>query len=55
MTLPPSTPLHLLASRGSCAYVETFTGVRGWVNTADTATLAPNGTEPGVPLIISFK
>ena len=55
MTLPPSTPLHLLASRGSCAYVETFTGVRGWVNTADTAPLAPNGTEPGVPLIISFK
>lgn len=55
MTLPPSTPLHLLASRGSCAYVETFTGVRGWVNTADTATLSPNGTEPGVPLIISFK
>ena len=55
MTLPPSTPLHLLASRGSCAYVETFTGVRGWVNSADTATLAPNGTEPGVPLIISFK
>lgn len=55
MTLPPSTPLHLLASRGSCAYVETFTGVRGWVNTADTATLAPNGAEPGVPLIISFK
>ena len=55
MTLPPSTPLHLLASRGSCTYVETFTGVRGWVNTADTATLSPNGTEPGVPLIISFK
>ncbi len=55
MTLPPSTPLHLLASRGSCAYVETFTGVRGWVNTADTATLAPNGAEPGVPLIFSFK
>ena len=55
MTLPASTPLHLLASRGSCAYVETFTGVRGWVNTADTATLAPNGAEPGVPLIISFK
>ncbi len=55
MTLPPSTPLHLLASRGSCAYVETFTGVRGWVNTADTATLSPNGTEPGVPLLISFK
>lgn len=29
--LTPSTPVRLLASRGSWAYIETFTGTRGWV------------------------
>ena len=55
MTLPPSTPLHLLATRGSWSYVETFTGVRGWLNAADAAALMPSGTEPALPLIIRFR
>lgn len=29
--LPPSTPVHLLAQRGSWSYIETFTGTRGWI------------------------
>ena len=55
MTLPPSTPLHLLAARGSWSYVETFTGVRGWIHAADAATLLPSGTEPALPLTIRFR
>ncbi len=55
MTLPASTPLHLLATRGSFSYVETFTGVRGWVNTEDTAPLLENGQTPSLPLIIQFQ
>lgn len=54
MTLPPSTPLHLLATRGSWCYVETFTGVRGWIKAADTATLRENATSPLQPVIIRF-
>lgn len=54
MTLPPSTPLHLLAARGSWCYVETFTGVRGWLSTGDTAPLMPGGEAPALPLIIRF-
>ena len=55
MTLPPSTPLHLLASRGSHAYVETFTGVRGWLNAADVEALQPGGAAPELLLIIRFE
>lgn len=55
MPLPPSTPVHLLAARGSRAYVETFTGVRGWLNAADVTPLQPGGTTPELPLIINFK
>lgn len=55
MKLTPSTPLHLLATRGSWSYVETFTGVRGWLNAADVATLMPNATPPVQPIIIRFK
>ncbi len=33
VTLPPSTPLHLLLTRGSWCYVELFSsGTRGWVS-----------------------
>lgn len=50
--LPPATPVHLLAERGSWSYVETTTGVRGWVHTADIAPLAPGG--PRLPISIHF-
>lgn len=52
--LTASTPLHQLASRGSWCYVETFTGVRGWVNKANTDSLTEGGETPRVPLIIRF-
>jgi hypothetical protein len=55
MKLTPSTPLHLLSPRGSWCYVETFTGVRGWISAADIATLMPDGTEPRTPLTIQFQ
>ncbi len=55
MKLPPSTPLHLLAARGSWTYVETFTGVRGWLNADDVATLMPNATPPSQPIIIHIR
>ncbi|MBQ2814462.1 MAG: BatD family protein [Akkermansia sp.] len=39
VVLPPSTPLHLLHTRGSWCYVELFSsGTRGWVNSADIKT-----------------
>lgn len=39
--LPPSTPLHLLLTRGSRSYVELFSsGTRGWVNSADIRSCA---------------
>lgn len=37
--LTPSTPIHLLARRGSWTYVETFTGVRGWVPSASVSSI----------------
>ena len=50
--LTPSTPLHLLAVRGSYSYAETFTGVRGWIKTADMAPVAEGGSTPSLPVII---
>lgn len=36
VTLPPSTPVHLLLTRGSRCYVELFSsGTRGWVNKSE--------------------
>lgn len=37
INLPPSTPVRILNTRGHHHYVETFTGVRGWIPT-DAAT-----------------
>ncbi len=54
MKLTPSTPLQLLATRGSMSYVETFTGVRGWINAADAATLMPDAAVPEPPVILHF-
>lgn len=55
MTLPVSTPLHLLAIRGSWGYVETFTGVRGWINSPDATPLQEDGSPPELPLMLRFK
>lgn len=52
LQLPVATPLHLLAKRGSWSYVETTTGVRGWVHTSDIAQLSPGS--PRVPISIHF-
>jgi hypothetical protein len=52
--LPASTPLHLLAVRGSFSYVETFTGVRGWVRTEDVSPLADSATPKRTPITIRF-
>lgn len=54
MKLTPSTPLQLIATRGSWSYVETFTGVRGWITAADAATLMPDGREPKLPILLRF-
>jgi hypothetical protein len=40
--------------RGTFSYVETFTGVRGWVHTADISPLAEGAASPERPLIIRF-
>lgn len=53
VTLPASTPVHLLAQRGEWSYVETFTGVRGWVAAQDVRALVPGGT-PKTPVIIRW-
>lgn len=52
--LPASTPVHLLATRGQYRYVETFTGVRGWIPANTATALAPNGT-PKKPFTITFE
>ena len=54
MKLPPSTPVQLLASRGTHSYVETFTGVRGWITAADAATLKADASTPELPIILHF-
>lgn len=50
--LPVSTPVHLLAQRGSWSYVETTTGVRGWVHTSDIEALSSD--KPRLPISIHF-
>lgn len=52
--LPASTPVRIIATRGNQRYVETFTGVRGWIASDAATTLA---TSPGnaQPLLIRFK
>ena len=52
--LPPSTPVHLLAIRGSWSYVETTTGVRGWVESAHIKPLCPSSS-PHIPIIVKFE
>ncbi len=52
--LTPSTPLCLLARRGSWSYVETALGTRGWAETSALAPLCPEGMEPRLPLTLHF-
>ena len=54
MELTPSTPVHLLAVRGSHSYVETFTGVRGWVKTANVQSVA-EGNHNNLPITLRFN
>ncbi len=55
LELPASTPVHLLAKRGNHSYVETFTGVRGWVPTNAVSPLAENNSAPRLPITIHFR
>ncbi len=55
LKLTPSTPLHLLARRGSFSYVETATGQRGWASTADIESLSPSNSTPRLPIFIRFR
>lgn len=41
LSLPPSTPLKLLAASGSWCYIETFNKTRGWVNQKEIECVAP--------------
>ncbi len=52
--LPASTPVRLLATRGNQSYVETFTGVRGWIDSEAAATLSAK-PDSRQPLIIRFE
>ncbi len=52
--LTPSSPLRLLATRGSWSYVETAMGTRGWVQTSCLAPLCPQGMEPRLPISLHF-
>lgn len=52
--LPASTPVHLLARRGSWSYIETALGTRGWVPTEDIRPLDPEGGEPRIPMSLRF-
>ncbi len=52
--ITPSSPLLLLAKRGSWSYVETAMGTRGWVQTETLAPLCPEGATPHMPLSLHF-
>ena len=52
--LPASTPVRILSTRGSLRYVETFTGVRGWVP-AEVAVPLAEGDVVQTSLHIKFK
>ncbi len=54
IALTPTSPVLLLAERGSWSYIETATGVRGWVQAAHLAPLCPEGMTPHMPLTLRF-
>ena len=51
--LTPSTPVRILAHRASWCYIETATGVRGWIPTHTAEALEPGGS-PQMPVLIRF-
>ncbi len=51
--LNPGSPVRLLAVRASWSYIETATGTRGWIPTADAEALVPGG-QPKMPVILHF-
>ncbi len=53
--LTPSSPVHLLARRGTFSYVETATALRGWVASRHIAPLDPSGSPPRLPISIRFR
>ena len=55
LQLTPSSPLHLLACRGSFSYVETATGLRGWVASDHIESLDTTDTPPRTPIFIRFR
>lgn len=55
LELPASTPVHLLARRGSRSYVQTATGTSGWVKSDRVVPLQTDGSSPRIPLLIQFR
>ena len=55
LQLTPSSPLHLLARRGSFSYVETATGLRGWVASDHIESLDTTDTPPRTPIFVRFR
>ena len=51
--LNPASPVRILAHRASWTYIETATGVRGWIPSAEAAPLAQGG-KAKLPIIIQF-
>ncbi len=51
--LTPATPVRILAHRASWSYIETATGVRGWIPTTAAEALAPGG-QPQMPILLRF-
>ncbi len=54
ITVTASSPVLLLAERGSWSYIETARGSRGWVHSNKLAPLNPDGAEAYTPLSITF-
>ncbi len=51
--LNPGSPVRLLAQRASWSYIETATGMRGWIPSAAAETLVPGG-QPKMPITLHF-
>lgn len=51
--LNPATPVRILARRASWCYIETATGVRGWIPGTAAEALVPGG-QPQMPILLRF-
>ncbi len=54
MQLTPSSPVRLLAHRGSFSYIETATHQRGWVTSASIESLSPD-SPPRLPILLRLR